>query len=394
MKTTLALVAVAVAAALPAHAADSLSEAFLKGKTSLDTRLRFEYVEDDSKVETKGQAFTNRLVLGYRTDTFAGFSAGIEFENITALIDDDKYNSAPPAGAKGEGNANTAYPNISDPYLTQVNQAWVDFMGLKVGRQKIVFDNARFIGDVGWRQNDQTYDAALYTNKTLIPMTQFSVGYLTRVHNIFGADRDLKAPVVNIRVSPNATNNIALFYYGVEEESLPATSWSHLGVRADGTPGDFIYDISWAQQSDYADGTTLDADYYDVQLGYKFGPVTLKGQYEVLEKGFKTPFATLHAFNGWADRFLTTPTDGLKDMNIKVLTTLAGTNFVLAYHQFSAEATSQDFGQELNLSIGRKFSDQCSGLIKYAAYMSEAGAPAALGKDVSKLWLQVQYKFM
>jgi len=40
--------------------------------------------------------------------------------------------------------------------------------------------------------------------------------------------------------------------------------------------------------------------------------------YEVLEGngaiGFATPLATLHAFNGWADMFLTTPANGLKDL--------------------------------------------------------------------------------
>lgn len=397
MKLKLTLVAVAVATAMPAaHAADSLLEAFAKGKTSLDTRLRFEYVNDDSKpVESKGQAFTNRLVLGYKTDSFMGFTAGIEFENVSALIDDDKYNSAPPAPQPvGEGNANTAYPSIGDPYLTQVNQAWIDYKGLKLGRQKVVLDNARFVGDVGWRQNDQTFDGVTYANKTLIPLTQFTLAYLTGANNIFGMSRDIKAPLLNIKVSPNASNNIAAFYYAVEEEMTPAASWAHTGLRADGALGGFLYDLSWATQGDYKDGTTVDADYLDVQAGYKFSMLTIKAQYEVLDKGFKTPLATLHAFNGWADRFLATPADGLKDMNIKLMAPILGNNLTVAYHQFSAESTDQDFGQELNVSVARKFSDSFAGMVKFASYMAEDGAAGALGKDVSKFWLQMQYKFM
>lgn len=395
MKTKLTIITLALTAAMPAVAADSLLGAVAEGKTSLDTRTRFEYVTDDSKpLEDTGYALTNRLVLGFRTAEYNGFTAGIEFENVTALIDDDKYNSAPPAGAPGAGNGNSSYPSIGDPYLTQVNQAWIDFKGLKYGRQKLVFDNARFIGDVGWRQNDQTFDGLVYANKTLIPKTQFTLAWLTGVNNIFGISRDVKAPLLNIKVSPSATTNLTGFYYAIEEEAAPAASWAHTGLRVDGSLGSFLYDLSFASQGDYADGTTVDADYTDVQLGYKFGDITVRAQYEVLEPGFKTPLATLHAWNGWADRFLNTPAAGLQDINLKLLMPVMGNNLVVGLHQFSADDGDQDFGTELDVSLARKFSDKCNGMIKFASYMAEDDAPGALGKDVNKLWLQVQYKFM
>lgn len=390
MKTKLSLISLALAATAPAYAADSILTAISQGKTSLETRLRYENVSDDSKTHHNGAAFTNRLVLGYKTADFNGLTAGIEFENITALLDDDSYNS----GTTGEGNKNAAYPVIADPYLTQVNQAYVDYKGLKYGRQKIVLENARFIGDAGWRQNDQTFDALTYANKTLIPKTQFTLGYLTRVNDLSGLSRNVHAPMFDVKYSPNATTNLSGFVYAVTEITAPTSSWQHGGVRADGSLGGFIYDLSWATQSAYKNGTGPDADYKDLELGYKFSMLTIKGQYEVLEKGFKTPLATLHAYNGWADRFLTTPANGLDDMNIKVMAPMLGTNVTLAYHQFSADAIDQDYGKELDLSVGKKFSDSFSGLIKYASYQGETTAPGALGKDVSKLWLQIQYKFM
>lgn len=390
MKTKLSLISIALAVTAPAYAADSILTAFSQGKTSLDTRLRYENVSDDSTTNHNGGSFTNRLVLGYKTADFNGLTAGIEFENITALIDDDKYNS----GTTGEGNKNAAYPVIADPYLTQVNQAYLDYKGLKYGRQKIIFDNARFIGDVGWRQNDQTFDALTYANKTLIPKTQFTVAYMTKVHNIFGLSRDVKSTLVNAKFSPNATTNLTGMAYMFEEETAPTSSWDHAVVRADGSLGGFIYDASFAKQTPYKNGTGVKADYKDLQLGYKFPLLTIKGQYEVLDKGFKTPLATLHAYNGWADRFLNTPANGLEDMNIKVMAPVLGTNVTFAYHQFSAEAVDQDYGQELNLSVAKKFNDSFSGMVKYASYQGETGAAGALGKDVNKLWLQIQYKFM
>jgi hypothetical protein len=33
-------------------------------------------------------------------------------------------------------------------------------------------------------------------------------------------------------------------------------------------------------------------------------------------KGFTTPLATLHKFQGWADKFLTTPVNGLADLYV------------------------------------------------------------------------------
>ena len=35
---------------------------------------------------------------------------------------------------------------------------------LKVGRQRIILDNARFVGNVGFRQLEQTFDAARIEN--------------------------------------------------------------------------------------------------------------------------------------------------------------------------------------------------------------------------------------
>jgi hypothetical protein len=77
-----------------------------------------------------------------------------------------------------------------------------------------------------------------------------------------------------------------------------------------------------AHQTNYANNPL------SISLNYWLGEgsVTYKGLtgligYEVLEGngtiGFATPLATLHAFNGWADMFLTTPANGLKDFYLK-----------------------------------------------------------------------------
>jgi hypothetical protein len=376
-----------------------LQEAIFSGKTSLDLRLRSEWVDDSLKQDANAQ--TMRTVLGYKTGDYHGLKAFVEFEDVTNFGREYYYNGITAPNTSGLPAGNSKYATIADPSLTQVNQAYLEGYGFKAGRQKIVFDNARFVGDVGWRQNDQTFDAVGYSNNTLVKDLTMTVDYVSKVNPVSGIRRPLRAPMANVRYAAFPQAKVSVFYYGVEEESTAtkATSWRHDGIRVDGAIANFLYEASFAQQGAYADGTataTPDADYMDLQLGYKFGPVTVKAQHEVLEKGFKTPFATLHAFNGWADRFLATPTNGLQDSNLKVLAKLMDVNFVLAGHSFKADATGDNFGSEVDFSAGYQVFKNLNALVKYAKYSADGDTPnltaAVKNKDLSKVWLQFAYK--
>lgn len=398
MKKLLAL-SISIATLYPTLAladVQDLITAINTGKATVDVRLRSERVSDDALAH-ESNAETMRTVLSYKTADYQGFTGFLQFEDVTNF-GHENYNST--IGTK------TTYAAIADPSLTQVNQAFIEAYGVKVGRQKIIYDNARFIGDVGWRQNDQTFDAVSYTNKVLVPSTTFSFAYLNKINNIVGKVIPVTAPMANVRYSKVGGNygvNVSGFYYGIEYDGTAvanatvADSFQDVGLRVDGTVADFLYDVSFAQQSSYADGTTAkvpDANYHDIQLGYTFGPVTLKAQQEVLEAGFKTPLATLHAFNGWADRFLNTPAKGLEDTNIKLLAKYWGMNFVLAAHEFKADTDGTKFGQEVDVSVAKNINKNFSVLVKAAQYSGESSAPtAALKNDLKKTWLQLAYKF-
>jgi hypothetical protein len=300
--------------------------------------------------------------------------------------------------------------------LTQVNQIFIEAYGAKFGRQKIVLDNARFVGDVAWRQNDQTFDAITYVNKVLVPSTTFNLAYVNKIHNIVGKIIPVSAPMLNVRYSKVMGDfgiNASTFYYGVEYDAVaatnanaaqnvsPAGSFQHIGTKIDGSFKDFLYEASFAQQSEYADATSVgtpDANYMDLQLGYNLGPVTVKVQQEVLEKGFKTPLATLHAFNGWADKFLATPTKGLEDTNIKLLAKYAGYNFVLAGHSFKTDTDGIALGTELDFSVAKNINKNLSVMLKGAVYEADTDAKklttdAGLKADTKKGWVQAVYKF-
>ena len=52
------------------------------------------------------------------------------------------------------------------------------------------------------------------------------------------------------------------------------------------------------------------------QVGFRVGWERLSGSER--EGQFQTPLATLHAFNGWADKFLSTPVNGIEDLYFRV----------------------------------------------------------------------------
>ena len=107
-----------------------------------------------------------------------------------------------------------------------------------------------------------------------------------------------------------------------------------------------------------------------------------------ITKGFTTPLGTLHKFQGWADKFLTTPSAGIEDSYVGVNGSFAGFNGQAVWHDFQAEATSQDYGTELDLSVSRKFAKRYDVLLKYADYSADG-----LFTDTRKFWLQLGAAF-
>jgi hypothetical protein len=91
--------------------------------------------------------------LTLQTGDYKHWSIGLEVDNVTAVI--DNYNDL-------TNTYNGSDSIVVDPKGTDVNQAFLQFNTKKVkltaGRQRILHDNQRFMGGVGWRQNEKTYD--------------------------------------------------------------------------------------------------------------------------------------------------------------------------------------------------------------------------------------------
>ena len=367
--------------------ADAIEEALNEGKPTINVRYRFEGVDDS--INKNAKASTLRTRLGYTTAEKFDLTAHMDFEHITRVGPPD-YNSTK--------NGETSFAKVVDPDVAELNQAYLRYTGLegsdfKLGRQRIILDNARFVGNVGWRQNEQTFDAFRYEGKFNSDIT-FNYANSQKVLTITGDGIYSNHNLVNISFDKLAGGKLSAYGYLLDYDDTSAADTSTYGVRYKGGANNFLYTLEYAQQNDFGDNTSsLSTNYLFGEFGYKFNKnFTAFIAYESLgsddgKAGFQTPLATKHAFNGWADKFLVTPATGLNDAYIKAVGKVAGVKLIGVYHDFSADEGNADYGTELDLLVEKKFSKTFSGLIKYADYSADS-----FSADTSKLWLQVVMK--
>lgn len=381
-----------------AHAADTLRKALGESEPIVDLRYRLEIVDQDG-FDHRALASTLRGRLGFKTGELGHFYALFDVDAVTD-IGSDRFNST--------ANGRTDFPTVADPEDTEVNQVYVGYTGLrdwvfKLGRQRITLDNHRFLGNVGWRQNEQTFDAF---SVKIDPVKNLSIffSHANNVNRIFGehnpnpvlADNSLGADFLHVFFQ-TPVGKIVGYAYLIENETLPSTSQKNFGLRFTGRhrlAGHFklTYAGEYTDQSDYKDGSSIiDAEYYLLEGGVEFKKVSGGIGYEVLggdgTYGFSTPLATLHAFQGWADVFLSTPADGIVDRYVSVAGEIAGIKLRAVYHDFSADEGSADYGEELDLVASRKFSKIYSVLVKYADYSADE-----FSVDTWKFWAQLGLK--
>lgn len=387
---------VSALAASAAAQAQTLPEAVAAGAPILEMTLRAAFIEQQGFARD-AEALTLRTRLGWRTGAFHGFTALVEFEDVRAIV--ENYNSTL--------NGRAAFPVEPDPEGTELNRAqlsWTDGRGtvLTGGRQRIVFDDARFVGNVGWRQDEQTFDAAR-ADVALGPVS-IAYAYVWRANRVFAEAADWESDSHLLNVSWAASDALTLtgFLYALDLDPAAASTLT-VGARAAGA-GEagglrWSYAASYARQSDYrANPRDVGLDYWLAEGGIGNGPFTLGAGYEVLDGdgtvGFATPLATAHAFQGWADVFLATPADGIRDAYVSLRVAapwsapgIDGVAFAAIFHDYAAHRGGADLGSEWNLQLSARLAGRINALLKYADYDSPAGGPA----DRRKIWLGLSF---
>ena len=436
-------------------------DAIADGKTDLSLRLRYEDVTDDIPAGNplsgteEAQLLSLRAALAYTTKRYYGLYGHIELEGVGRIGSDKAFNADDdftfPPGPAGSRIAE-GYALIPDGNSAEVNEAFIGWRSstsscpnepkgcngdttIKAGRQTIIFDNHRWVGNIVWRQNQQSFDAIRIDN-TSIPDLGISYVYLAQVNRLFGSD----SPFDTYEMKNSHLINISYklpfgkltgYGYLLDFDDNPNTPFPE-GVGAVGTPGitnfdsntqglrfvgkhplsdDFtlLSELEFANQDPGSDaGPTLsDNNYYNIELGGSFKmakkPLVIKIGQEVLEgngvNALQTPLATVHAFNGWADKFVgapggsATPAGGLVDtsLTMAVKGLIGKSRLVLQYHDYQADTVVggvENYGDEIGVMFAKPFTPEWLGLVKYASF-SDGGDGFSF--DTDKYWLMLQY---
>jgi len=357
------------APAAPAAAQSVLAPLLDDAKPLVDFRLRFEFADQDGFSED-ATGLTGRLRFGFETGELAGFSALVEGD-VTRDLGVNDFNSTV--------NGKTRFPVIADPDSERLNRLQLSYsraweggsVAATVGRQRIKLDNDRFVGNVGFRQNEQTYDAARL-KLSPIEGLEIDYSYLWQVNRIFGSkspadDADADTHLVNAGIEL-AWGKLSGYAYLMDlADSLAGGSNQTYGIRFTGEQPlneelRLLYTAEFANQTDYADAPEdFDLSYLNLRGGLAYKGFSLEGGLELLEgngkRGFATPLATLHAFQGFADVFLATPAEGLEDIVITAqyrfddLPGLGDLRLAAWYHDYSAERVPGDFGAEIDWGV-------------------------------------------
>ena len=379
--------------------ADPITEAIKNGEASLSARYRYEFVDQDG-IPNDAHASTLKTRLGYRTGKVSGFSGFLEAEHVAAI---GSENFSSPT------NNVANHPVVADPTETEINQAYLRYQGLadtdiKYGRQLFTLDNHRFVGHVGWLQNEQTFDAATVVNKSLADTT-LTAGYIHNVNRLVSeaagprGDDGMQSGIFNARYDGLSAGSLTAYSYLVDYDSLDAASTSSYGLRFTGGTDlsdsvKALYTLEYAQQSDYADNpNSVDADYYLLEGGASVSGVTFKLGQEMLgsDEGtasFQTPLATLHAMNGWTDKFLSTPDDGLVDTYASIGGKAGGVKVMAIHHQFESDTANQDYGTETGVLAAKPLNETYTLGFKAASYSADD-----FSVDTDKAWLWVSASF-
>lgn len=364
--------------------ADNLSTAFTDGKLLGDFRLRYETNDTDNTATKSAEALTLRSRIGFETAPVYGMSLLLEGSNTSAVID----HYAPES---------IGYDAVADPTDSSINRLQLtyakDDITAVLGRQRIIFDNARFIGNVGWRQQEQVYDAMRLGYK--LDAVNFQYAFISKVHTPGFDHNDAAHHLINIKYDGLDFATVTGYGYLLKDKEKVSNAQKNntYGVRFDGKQAldnvNLLYTAEFAQQKTDNNSAT----YLLAEAGVMVSGITATVGYENLGSdkgnyGFQTPLATKHAFNGWADKFVSTPTDGLNDTYIKLATKVSQVSLVAVYHDYSADEGNADNGSELDLQASIDLSKYYSAGVKYAAY-----SKGDVGLDTDKAWLWLAAKF-
>lgn len=368
---------------------------------SLNARARYEFREQDGL--DPSHAGTLRLRPGLTLFPKKDLSFFVESEHTFALLRDYQTGTGQSANFSPFNAGNTP---ISDPENDELNQAYVKYKfnkstSITAGRQRYILDKAAFVGNVGWRQNEQTLDAISIKGNYHGFDYSYAIG--DRVNRIFGNDgtgavQALEGTFHLINGSYQLDNTkLGGYVYLMDFDQGVWASNNTYGLYADTktSSGDFYLELAY--QTEAGDKADYDAIYGHATWSKKFGSVNLTAGVEYLGDQFVTPLATVHAFNGYADAFignrlgLVDTWDGLTDFYVSASTKVNDIVLKGAVHSFYDDSLSDEYGWEIDMVAIKPINKNTKVLAKAAYFISEDDSP--FSDDIKQFSIQLDYSF-
>lgn len=346
---------------------------------TFDIRARYEMADIDGY--DVSHALTTRERIGFKTAAWNGLSFVAEGEFTQALIDD--YSGGPGKG-KNTGGVDPFVKNnsfIFDPETNELNQLYIQYAAfdtvVKIGRQQIVYDKSAFIGDVIWRQNEQTYDAVSITNKSIDGLT-LNYAYIDQVNRILGSSasgifKDATGDLHLFNGSYTGFKGLTLggYVYLMDFDDSAAMKWNNstYGLSAKGKLGGIDLYGEVAYQDQAGDKNDKSAMYFHINATKSFGTQSVTVGVEQLDAGFQTPLSTVHAFNGFADATDVRRVDGshggLTDTYITHVTPIFwGIKWANSLHFFGDNTIGTNLGFGFDSVLTKKFDDHFTVIAK------------------------------
>ncbi len=434
-KMSLALAPVALLMTVQAASAgelDSLGAALQGGKVNFASQYRYESVETPKTTTGNAKASTLGTRLGYETGDFHDFAANVQVQGVwgNKQYADGQANSGQTAGLN----------TVNDPAGVGVSQAHLIYRGIadttiKQGRQLIRYDDDRWVGNVDWRQNWQTFDASTITNKSLANTT-IQAAYVTNVNRpatdgaavglggISVGNTHMKSTLLNINNKSLGFADVVAYSYRLDytnTANAQAATGTNANFGSTNTTGlklagndvalgsDFKggWVVEYAEQRDFKANTTdYSAKYTNLNAHAGNGTMgDVRVGQEVLGShngaSVQTPLSTLFAFNGWADKFLVTPTSGLKDSYIKYRNNAYGIVLGGDWHDFKSDVGGSKYGRELDLIAEKQIDKMFAVGARAARFKADSNGTTAttittggvVFTDTNKMWVYGSFKF-
>ncbi len=365
-------------------------------------RTRYQSVHDTWL--NNAQAFTTRVKLTaqYQLDKDQQWQLMLQPNYVFAFNNKD-YNSVAITRATSP---------IPDPQGFNLLQAQLSYDSnndwqVNIGRQKLSFDNERFVGGIDFWQTPQTFDAVKFTYNNHINW-HIQYAYSNKVHRIFGKNststlpkndirydslmqrpvnelgvHHLNSHLVNIHYQTDNNLSISVYDYLIEntDQKLFSTQTVGLRIQDELKPNKikYRYSVELAQQQNaFNNPNSFNTWYSLIEASVQYKSHQIQLSQEILAEdnnhGFTTPLATNHKFQGWVDIFTGyTMQTGLRDQYATYRGRYKKLRWRAVLHNFAGYQDSQKIGTEIDLELAYRYTRKWEFKLVYGNYQTKNG---------------------